>query len=75
MSDESALSSANTLTGAEPWLVLPPALAVPPGAGAICDEAGARKIGRGAAEGAFTTGPVMVAHASLTARRLGGRGG
>ncbi|MBL0968802.1 MAG: ATP-dependent DNA helicase [Brevundimonas sp.] len=59
------------MTGAEPWLALPPALAVPPGAGAICDEEGARKIGRGAAEGAFTTAPVLVAHASLTARRLG----
>ena len=59
------------LTGAEPWLVLPPALAVPPGAGAICDAEGARRIGRGAAEGAFTTAPVLVAHAGLTARRLG----
>lgn len=67
----STLSSAAALTGAEPWLVLPAALAVPPGAGAICDEDGPRKIGRGAAEGAFTTGPVLVAHASLTARRLG----
>ncbi|MDZ4321977.1 MAG: ATP-dependent DNA helicase, partial [Phenylobacterium sp.] len=37
----------------------------------MCDDAGARKIGRGAAEGFFTDGPVMVAHASLTARRLG----
>ena len=70
MSDESVLSSSRP-TGAEPWLVLPPALAVPPGAGAICDDEGARRIGRGAAEGAFTTAPVMVAHASLTARRLG----
>ena len=70
MSDESVLSAFH-LTGAEPWLVLPPALAVPPGAGAICDDEGARKIGRGAAEGAFTTGPILVAHASLTARRLG----
>ena len=67
----STLPSSSSLTGAEPWLALPAALAVPPGAGAICDEAGARKIGRGAAEGAFTTGPVLVAHASLTARRLG----
>ena len=75
MSDESVIANqteANrALTGAEPWLVLPPALAVPPGAGAICDDEGARKIGRGAAEGVFTGGPVMVAHASLTARRLG----
>lgn len=52
-------------------LDLPPALATPPGAGAICDDAGARKIGRGAAEVALTGGPVLVAHASLTARRLG----
>ncbi|WP_409411625.1 ATP-dependent DNA helicase [Brevundimonas sp.] len=55
----------------EPWVGLPPALATPPGAGAVCDDAGARKIGRGAAEGFFTTGQVLVAHASLTARRLG----
>jgi ATP-dependent DNA helicase DinG len=63
--------SARSATGAEPWLYLPAALATPPGAGAICDAEGARKIGRGAAEAAFTGGPVMVAHASLTARRLG----
>jgi len=50
---------------------LPPALATPPGAGAVCDGSGARKIGRGAAEGVFLGGAVMVAHASLTARRLG----
>jgi ATP-dependent DNA helicase DinG len=55
----------------EPWLDLPPALATPPGAGAVADDAGARAIGRGAAEGLLTTGPVLVAHASLTARRLG----
>ncbi len=66
-----SLTSSSSLTGAEPWLDLPPALAVPPGAGAICDGDGARKIGRGAAEGALTTGPILVAHASLTARRLG----
>ncbi|MDP2763374.1 MAG: ATP-dependent DNA helicase, partial [Brevundimonas sp.] len=66
-----SLTSAAPLTGAEPWLALPPALAIPPGAGAICDAEGPRRIGRGAAEGAFTTAPVMVAHASLTARRLG----
>jgi len=56
---------------AVPWLDPPVALAVPPGAGAVCDEDGARKVGRGAAEGVFTGGPVLVAHASLTARRLG----
>ncbi|MGQ2990556.1 MAG: ATP-dependent DNA helicase [Brevundimonas sp.] len=70
MSDDSVIAT-RPLTGAEPWLDLPPALAVPPGAGAVCDDQGARKIGRGAAEGLFTGGPVMVAHASLTARRLG----
>ena len=69
MSIESPTS--HRVTGAEPWLALPPALATPPGAGAICDEDGARPIKRGAAEAALTTGPVMVAHASLTARRLG----
>ena len=68
MSNESVLSIARST---EPWLALPPALAVPPGAGAVCDNDGPRKIGRGAAEGVFTTGPVLVAHASLTARRLG----
>ncbi len=71
MSTDSLTSASAALSGGEPWLVLPPALAIPPGAGAICDEAGPRKIGRGAAEGAFTAAPVMVAHASLTARRLG----
>lgn len=71
MSTDSLTSASAALTGAEPWLALPPALAIPPGAGAICDEDGPRKIGRGAAEGAFTAAPVMVAHASLTARRLG----
>ncbi|MBX9576811.1 MAG: ATP-dependent DNA helicase [Caulobacteraceae bacterium] len=50
---------------------LPPALAVPPGSGAVADAEGARRIGRGAAEGLFTGGPVLVCHASLTARRLG----
>ncbi len=63
--------TSHRVTGAEPWLNLPPALATPPGAGAICDDDGARTIKRGAAEAAFTTAPVMVAHASLTARRLG----
>ena len=53
------------------WDALPPALATPPGAGAVCDDQGARKIGRGAAESLFFGGPILVAHASLTARRLG----
>ena len=51
--------------------VLPPALAVPPGAGAIADEAGARAVPRSEAVRMFDDGPVIVAHASLTARRLG----
>ena len=50
---------------------LPPALATPPGAGAVCDKDGARKIGRGAAEGYLLGGPVIVTHAAITARRLG----
>ena len=66
-----SLTASAVLTGAEPWLALPPALAVPPGAGAVADGEGPRRIGRGAAEGLFTGGEVMVAHASLTARRLG----
>lgn len=53
-------------------LDLPPALATPPGAGAVADAEGARAIGRGAAEGLFCgPAPVLVAHAGLTARRLG----
>ena len=75
MPDESVIApsvhSAVDVSAVGPWSDLPPALAVPPGAGAVCDEAGARKIGRGAAEGLFTGGRVLVAHASLTARRLG----
>ncbi len=72
MSDELTIHSPEARTALAPWAsTLPPALATPPGAGAICDVDGPRRIGRGAAEGAFTTGPVMVAHASLTARRLG----
>ena len=70
MSDESVITQ-SVPSAVGPWADLPPALAVPPGAGAVCDEHGARRIGRGAAEGVFTDGPVIVAHASLTARRLG----
>ena len=70
MSDESVIAH-SVPNAVGPWVDLPPALAVPPGAGAVCDEHGARKIGRGAAESVFTDGPVIVAHASLTARRLG----
>ncbi|KAK0332083.1 hypothetical protein LTR94_026316, partial [Friedmanniomyces endolithicus] len=65
------LRPARSADEGQAWRELPPALATPPGSGAVADAAGARKIGRGAAEGYFTTGPVLVAHASLTARRLG----
>ncbi len=54
-----------------PAQALPPALAAPPGSGAVADASGARLIGRREAEAAFTSGPVIVAHAGLTARRLG----
>ena len=50
---------------------LPPALAVPPGAGAVADEAGARALPRSQAARVFEGGAVIVAHAGLTARRLG----
>ncbi len=50
---------------------LPYALAAPPGAGAVTDASGARRVGRREAEALFTSGPVIIAHASLTARRLG----
>ena len=68
MSDESLTTQ--VVAGSAFRADLPPALATPPGAGAVADDQGARRIGRGAAEGLFTAGPVMVAHASLTARRL-----
>ena len=51
--------------------VLPSALACPPGAGAVAEAAGARSLPRSEAVRLFETGPVIVAHASLTARRLG----
>ncbi len=53
-----------------PVPALPAALATPPGAGAIADESGARTVGRSAAAALFEAGPVIVAHAGLTARRL-----
>lgn len=65
------VTSHEALTGDPPWAVLPPALACPPGSGAVCDEAGARAVGRSAAEALLRQGPVVVAHAALTARRLG----
>jgi len=49
---------------------LPPALATPPGAGAVADAHGARRLNRVSAAALFENGPVIVAHAGLTARRL-----
>ena len=71
MTDDSLIEAPKVAARSSAVVDLPPALATPPGAGAVCDDQGARKIGRGAAEGLFTGGRVMVAHASLTARRLG----
>jgi ATP-dependent DNA helicase DinG len=52
--------------------ILPPALAVAPGPiAALADDHGAATLKPGAARQAFTHGPVLVAHAALTARRLG----
>ncbi len=49
---------------------LPPALATPPGAGAVADETGARSVPRSVAAKLFEEGLLIVAHAGLTARRL-----
>jgi ATP-dependent DNA helicase DinG len=56
---------------AAPPGALPPALAVPPGAGAVADDEGARALPRSQAARLFEDGPLIVAHAGLTARRLG----
>jgi ATP-dependent DNA helicase DinG len=51
---------------------LPPALAVAPGpAAALAHDGGVERLKPGSAREAFSHGPVMVAHASMTARRLG----
>jgi ATP-dependent DNA helicase DinG len=71
VTDDSLIETPKVAARSNAVADLPPALATPPGAGAVSDDQGARKIGRGAAEGLFTGGRVMVAHASLTARRLG----
>lgn len=71
MSSDLILPEAAPGADARPWLALPPALACPPGSGVVCDEAGARPLGRAAAEALLAEGPVLVAHAALTARRLG----
>jgi ATP-dependent DNA helicase DinG len=52
--------------------VLPPALAVVPGPRAgLADEAGERDLAPGAARQLIQKSPVILAHASLSARRLG----
>jgi ATP-dependent DNA helicase DinG len=52
--------------------VLPPALAVSPGPRAgIADDKGGRDLPPGEARRLIQSGPVLVAHASLSARRLG----
>ncbi len=57
---------------AEVTVVLPSALAVTPGpTAALAGAEGVEKLKPGPARDAFRTGPVMVAHAGLTARRLG----
>ena len=51
---------------------LPPTLVVQPGARAgVADQAGARLLSPGAARALFQREPVLIAHAMLTARRLG----
>ena len=73
MSDDSgpiALAAPNGTAATD--AVLPPALAVVPGprAGTAEDE-GERDLAPGAARQKFQTSPVIVAHAGLSARRLG----
>ncbi len=56
----------------DPPIALPSALIVQPGARAgVADEQGARLLSAAAARTLFQREPVLVAHASLTARRLG----
>ena len=55
-----------------PIIDLAPALVVLPGArAAVADGAGVRRIRAGEAESLLTRGKVLLAHASMTARRLG----
>ncbi len=51
--------------------LLPPALATPPGGSALCEAGIARWLTRPQAARLFDEGPVLVAHAAWTARRLG----
>lgn len=67
---ESSHASARDPEDAGVSLSALPALACPPGAGAIADEAGARAVPRREAVALFEAGPLLLAHASLTARRL-----
>ena len=52
-------------------VALPPALAVLPGPRAAVAGAEAQEVSAGAARSLFAGGPVLLAHASLSARRLG----
>jgi ATP-dependent DNA helicase DinG len=59
------------VTASPALLDLAPALVVPPGGrGAIADGLGARSLRPAEARDVFETGPVLVAHAAMTARRL-----
>jgi ATP-dependent DNA helicase DinG len=71
MSDTPAVIPDSQVAAAPPP-ALPAALVVLPGPlGASADAEGARDLRPGAARDLFHSGPVIVAHAALTARRLG----
>ena len=60
------------MTAQSPTLDLAPALVVAPGGrAAVADGAGARAAKAGEARNLFEAGPVLLAHAAMTARRLG----
>ncbi|MGH6955029.1 MAG: ATP-dependent DNA helicase, partial [Caulobacteraceae bacterium] len=60
------------MTAPPPDLDLPPALAALPGARAgVADARGGRLVTAAEARSLFEAGPVLLAHAALTARRLG----
>lgn len=60
------------MTEALPIPTLPPALVVHPGRrAALCEGDQVKRIGPAPAKTLFERGPVLIAHATLTARRLG----
>ncbi len=68
----SVLPSDSPASAREVAAGLPPALAVAPGpVAALAVAEDVQRLKPGAAREAFTHGPVMVAHAGMTARRLG----